>query len=71
MSDGSNTPEAAGHALVKLALGQIRPPSGRIYASLRSGIITWPDPSAVHEFLRFQIKDHRTDDSLAVQANPS
>ena len=26
---------------------------------------------AVHEFLRFQIKDHRTGDSLAVQANPS
>jgi hypothetical protein len=25
---------------------------------------------AVHEFLRFQIKDHRTGDSLAVQANP-
>src|SRR6202790_1267467 len=35
---GSNTPEAAGHALAKLALGQIRPPSGRIYAALRSGI---------------------------------
>jgi hypothetical protein len=26
---------------------------------------------AIHEFLRFQIKDHRTGDSLAVQANPS
>jgi hypothetical protein len=26
---------------------------------------------AVHEFLRFQIKDHGTGDSLAVQANPS
>jgi hypothetical protein len=26
---------------------------------------------AVHEFLRFQIKDHRTGDSLAIQANPS
>jgi hypothetical protein len=26
---------------------------------------------AVHELLRFQIKDHRTGDSLAVQANPS
>jgi hypothetical protein len=45
MLRGSNTPEAAGHALAKLALGQIRPPSGRIYAALRSGIITWPDPS--------------------------
>jgi hypothetical protein len=29
----------------KLALGQIRSPSGRIYGALRSGIITWPDPS--------------------------
>jgi hypothetical protein len=26
---------------------------------------------AVHEFLRLQIRDHRTGDSLAVQANPS
>jgi NAD(P)-dependent dehydrogenase (short-subunit alcohol dehydrogenase family) len=45
MLSGSNAPEAAGNALAKLALGQIRPPSGRIYAALRSGIITWPDPS--------------------------
>ena len=45
MLPGSNTPEAAGHTLAKLALGQIRPPSGRIYAALRNGIITWPDPS--------------------------
>src|SRR3984893_15530968 len=42
---GSNSPEAAGHALAQLALGQIPPPFGRIYAALRSGIITWPDPS--------------------------
>jgi hypothetical protein len=27
--------------------------------------------AAVHEFLRFQIKDHRTDDPLAIQSNPS
>ena len=26
---------------------------------------------AVHEFLRFQIKDHRTGDTLEVQMNPS
>ena len=45
MLRGSNTPEAAGDTLAKLALGQIRPPSGRIYAALRDGIITWPDPS--------------------------
>jgi NAD(P)-dependent dehydrogenase (short-subunit alcohol dehydrogenase family) len=42
---GSNTPEAAGECLAKLALCQIRPPSGRIYAALRGGVITWPDPS--------------------------
>src|SRR5207253_1213753 len=45
MLRGSNTPEAAGDFLAKLALGQIRPPSGRIYAALRSGMITWPEPS--------------------------
>jgi hypothetical protein len=27
--------------------------------------------AAIHEFLRFQIKDHRTGDPLAVQPNPS
>jgi NAD(P)-dependent dehydrogenase (short-subunit alcohol dehydrogenase family) len=42
---GSNTPEAAGHFLAKLALGQIRPPPGRLYAALRNGIINWPEPS--------------------------
>jgi hypothetical protein len=26
--------------------------------------------AAVHEFLRFQIKDHRTGDPLAIQVNP-
>jgi hypothetical protein len=26
--------------------------------------------AAVHEFLRFQIKDHRTNDPLAIQVKP-
>jgi NAD(P)-dependent dehydrogenase (short-subunit alcohol dehydrogenase family) len=45
MLRGSNTPEAAGYALAELGLGRIRPAPGEIYAALRSGIITWPNPS--------------------------
>lgn len=52
---GSNTPEAAGECLAKLALGQTRPPSGRIYAALRSGTITWPEPSELA--LRDDLRD--------------
>jgi NAD(P)-dependent dehydrogenase (short-subunit alcohol dehydrogenase family) len=40
-----NSRQAAGIALADLALGKIRPPAGRIYASLRRGRLTWPDPS--------------------------
>lgn len=40
-----NTPEAAGQALAALALGTVTPPEGRIYAALRRGQLTWPDPS--------------------------
>ena len=39
------TPERAGEALAQLALGTVSPPSGRIYASLVKGEITFPDPS--------------------------
>ncbi len=35
----------AGNALADLALGLATPPSGRIYAALRAGRLTWPDPS--------------------------
>ena len=42
---GSNTPETAGDFLAKLALGQIRPPSGRVYAALRHGTLSWTEPS--------------------------
>jgi len=42
---GINTIEQAGNAIVDLALGTIAPPTGRIYASLVKGKLTWPDPS--------------------------
>jgi NAD(P)-dependent dehydrogenase (short-subunit alcohol dehydrogenase family) len=40
-----NTIEQAGNALADLGLGTIVPPSGRLYASLVKGTLTWPDPS--------------------------
>jgi NAD(P)-dependent dehydrogenase (short-subunit alcohol dehydrogenase family) len=39
------TPERAGEALAQLSLGTVAPPSGRIYASLVRGELTFPDPS--------------------------
>ena len=39
------TPERAGEALAQLALGAVRPPAGRVYASLVRGELTFPDPS--------------------------
>jgi NAD(P)-dependent dehydrogenase (short-subunit alcohol dehydrogenase family) len=41
----ANTIEQAGNAITDLGLGTIVPPSGRIYASLVKGKLTWPDPS--------------------------
>jgi NAD(P)-dependent dehydrogenase (short-subunit alcohol dehydrogenase family) len=40
-----NSRAAAGQSLADLALGRVRPPSGRVYAALRRAQITWPDPS--------------------------
>jgi NAD(P)-dependent dehydrogenase (short-subunit alcohol dehydrogenase family) len=40
-----NTVEQAGYAVADLGLGTIVPPSGRIYASLVKGKLTWPDTS--------------------------
>jgi NAD(P)-dependent dehydrogenase (short-subunit alcohol dehydrogenase family) len=40
-----NTIEQAGNAIADLGLGTIVPPTGRIYASLVKGRLTWPDPS--------------------------
>jgi NAD(P)-dependent dehydrogenase (short-subunit alcohol dehydrogenase family) len=42
---GMNTIEQAGNGIADLGLGTIVPPSGRIYASLVKGKLTWPDPS--------------------------
>ena len=41
----SSTPEQSGDALAKLALSDVTPPSGRVYASQVRGKITFPDPS--------------------------
>jgi len=37
----------AGNVLADLALGWIAPPTGRLYASLVGGELTWPEPSAL------------------------
>lgn len=42
-----NTIDLAGETLADLALGRIAPPSGRIYASLVSRKLIWPDPAAL------------------------
>jgi NAD(P)-dependent dehydrogenase (short-subunit alcohol dehydrogenase family) len=42
---GINTIEQAGNEIADLGLGIIVPPTGRIYASLVKGRLTWPDPS--------------------------
>lgn len=41
----ANTLVQAGNAIADLGFGTIVPPSGRIYASLVKGKLTWPDPS--------------------------
>ena len=43
----SGTPERAGEALAQLTLGEINPPTGRVYASLVRGKLTFPNPSAL------------------------
>jgi len=43
----SGTPERAGEVLAQLTLGEIDPPSGRVYASLVKGELTFPDPSTL------------------------
>ena len=40
-----NTIEQAGNAIADLGLGTIVPPTGRVYASLVKGKLTWPDTS--------------------------
>lgn len=40
-----NTSAQAGQALASLAMGEVTPPPGRVYASLVRGHLTWPEPS--------------------------
>jgi hypothetical protein len=40
-----NTVEISGKTLAELALERVTPPPGRIYASLNSRKLEWPDPS--------------------------
>lgn len=40
-----NSRSDAGNALADLAVGRATPPNGRIYAALRRGQLTWPEPS--------------------------
>ena len=41
-----NSLDSAGLALASLATDVV-PPAGRVYASLRKGVLTWPDPSVL------------------------
>jgi hypothetical protein len=41
----ANTIENAGGTLADLALGKTRNTDGRLYAALRRGELTWPEPS--------------------------
>lgn len=42
---GTHSPDLAGRTLADLALGRTSPPDGRVYALLKSGELTFPDPS--------------------------
>jgi NAD(P)-dependent dehydrogenase (short-subunit alcohol dehydrogenase family) len=42
-----NTVAQAGSVLAQLTFGEIRPPDGRIYASLVKRRLTWPEPSVL------------------------
>lgn len=41
----ANTIDDAGRTLYELALGKVRPPDGKVYAALRRGRLTYPEPS--------------------------
>lgn len=45
LNSNLNTRVAAGNTLADLALGRTTPPDGRTHAALRSGKLSWPDPS--------------------------
>lgn len=64
-----NSREAAGSALANLALGKARPPAGRVYAALRRGQITWPDPSELAR--RNDVMEALWQDSAALVGLPA
>jgi NAD(P)-dependent dehydrogenase (short-subunit alcohol dehydrogenase family) len=45
MRKKANTVADAGRCLAELALGRVAIPDGRVYAALRRGALTWPEPS--------------------------
>lgn len=47
LSSKMHRPETADRALADVALGEIRVPTGQVYALLRSGKVVFPDPSAL------------------------
>jgi NAD(P)-dependent dehydrogenase (short-subunit alcohol dehydrogenase family) len=63
-----NSRTAAGNTLADLALGNIRPPAGHIYAALRRGDLSWPDPS--HLARRDDLRDALWRDSAALAGLP-
>jgi NAD(P)-dependent dehydrogenase (short-subunit alcohol dehydrogenase family) len=63
-----NSRAAAGNTLADLALGNIRPSPGHIYAALRRGNLTWPDPSQLAR--RDDLRDALWRDSAALAGLP-
>ncbi|MEU6640965.1 SDR family NAD(P)-dependent oxidoreductase [Saccharomonospora sp. NPDC046836] len=59
-----STRAQAGGALADLALGTVRPPSGKVYASLVKGRLTWPQPSRLAR--NDQARDALWNDSAAL-----
>jgi hypothetical protein len=63
-----NSRDDAGEALADLALGGTQAPAGRIYAALRRGRITWPDPSDLAR--RDDVAEQLWDDSARLVGLP-
>jgi NAD(P)-dependent dehydrogenase (short-subunit alcohol dehydrogenase family) len=64
-----NSRAAAGGALADIALGVVDPPPGRVYAALRRGTLTWPDPSELAR--RDDARDALWRDSAALAGLPA
>jgi NAD(P)-dependent dehydrogenase (short-subunit alcohol dehydrogenase family) len=64
-----NSRTAAGDALAGLALGAVDPPPGRVYAALRRGTLTWPDPSELAR--RDDVRDALWRDSAELAGLPT